>query len=128
MATILLIDDDDQFRYTAKQMLEIDKHRVIEATEGHEALNMLEQNARNIDMVVTDICMPGMDGTELILTLRKRYPSLPVLAISGGQRTLNSRFTLGSARMAGAEQTLAKPVSLADFRSAIRTGLQAGAS
>lgn len=123
MATILLVDDDEQFRYTAKQMLQVDQHHVIEATQGNEALSALKTHA-HIDMVITDICMPGMDGTELIRCLNERYPALPVLAISGGQRMLNSRFTLGSARMAGAAQTLTKPVSLADFRQAVREGLE----
>ncbi|WP_404375809.1 response regulator [Vreelandella aquamarina] len=122
MATILLVDDDEQFRYTAKQMLQIDNYRVIEASQGKEAIKALESH-HDIELVITDICMPEMDGTELIRSLKERYPSLPVLAISGGQRTLNSRFTLGSARMAGAEQTLTKPISLAKFREAVRESL-----
>ena len=121
MATILLVDDDEQMRYTVKQMLAVDKHQVLEAADGQQALNLSEQ--QQVDLVVTDICMPVMDGTEFILKLREDLPTMPVIAISGGQRALKSNFALGSARMAGANQSLQKPFSLAALRDAVQTAL-----
>ncbi|MGM0834189.1 MAG: response regulator [Pseudomonadota bacterium] len=123
MANILLVDDDDQMRYTVKQMLSVDKHQVVEAADGQQALALSDQHP--VDLVVTDICMPVMDGTEFILKLRERSPTMPVIAISGGQRALKSNFALGSARMAGADQSLQKPFSLAALREAVKTALSA---
>lgn len=121
MATILLVEDDEQMRYTVKQMLAVDKHQVLEAADGQQALTLFEQHL--IDLVVTDICMPVMDGTEFILKLRESFPTMPVIAISGGQRVLKSNFALGSARMAGANQSLQKPFSLTALRDAVQTAL-----
>ncbi|MGY4879210.1 response regulator [Vreelandella aquamarina] len=118
MARILLVDDDRPMRYLINRILVADKHHVFEAVNGQEALTLMDK--QEPDLVLTDICMPEMDGTEFIITLRKRWPAMPVIAMSGGQRALNSQFTLASARMAGTEQLLNKPFEPEELRTAIR--------
>ena len=92
MAHILLIDDDELLRDTVLQMLELDGHRVIEAADGDKGLAAFNAH-RGIDLVITDILMPGMDGAKVIVELRKHHPELPIIAISGGRRVLSSDGT-----------------------------------
>lgn len=120
MARILLIDDDELLRDTVLQMLQLDKHQVSEAADGEAALVRFG-DGRSIDLVITDVLMPGIDGTRLIVELRRRRPDIPVLAISGGRRMLSPAFNLESASLAGANAQLGKPFTRAALQAALRT-------
>jgi CheY-like chemotaxis protein len=122
MANILLIDDDDLLRDTVLQMLEVDGHRVTEAANGEEGLKQFERKP-GFDAVITDILMPGTDGTAVIVALRKRQPALPIIAISGGRRMLSSEFSLETAVVAGATLQLAKPFGRRDLQAALAQAL-----
>jgi CheY-like chemotaxis protein len=76
---ILVVDDEEEFRKLATEALP--SHRVIEAASGKEALALVRE--QKIDLVITDIRMPEMDGFALLERLRASYPKLPVLAVSG---------------------------------------------
>lgn len=106
MAQLLLIDDDALVRSTLRQILERAGHTVLEASNGGEGLTRLAEQA--IDLMITDIIMPEKEGVETIVEARKRHPTLPIIAISGGGRTKNMDF-LEVARQVGATETLAKP-------------------
>lgn len=123
MANILLIDDDELLRDTVLQMLELDGHRVVEARDGHEGLS--RYGAGRFDLVITDVLMPGMDGAQLIVELRKRDGALPILAISGGRRVLTPAFNLQTAGLAGATLQLAKPFGRAQLQQAVNQALAA---
>ncbi len=84
-ATILVVDDEPQVRRLASRALEREGYRVIEATDGLEALGLFTQDAR-IDLLVTDVRMPHTDGIVLAAALRRRFPAIPVLFISGYPR------------------------------------------
>lgn len=81
--TILVVDDEPMVREFAHRLLEADGHRVIEAGSGHEALRTLRQRGSEIDGVLLDLSMPGMDGTDLLTELRTFAPALPVIVHSG---------------------------------------------
>ena len=81
--TILVVDDEPMVREFAHRLLEADGHRVIEAGSGQEALRTLRQRAAEIDGVLLDLSMPGMDGTDLLSELRTFAPKLPVIVHSG---------------------------------------------
>jgi CheY-like chemotaxis protein len=68
---------------------------------------------------MTDILMPHMDGVEFILALSKSNNSVPVIAMSGGRRSITPEFNLESARLLGVRATLTKPFSHADLRKAL---------
>jgi CheY-like chemotaxis protein len=119
MAHILLIDDDELLRDTVLHMLELDGHRVTEAASGERGLTLFAAGSR-FDLVITDMLMPGIDGTRVIVELRKRHPSLPILAISGGRRVLSPQFNLETASLAGATARLAKPFGRAELQSSVR--------
>ena len=123
MARILLIDDDELLRDTVLQMLQLDHHQVTETTDGETGLRRFG-DGRGFDLVITDMLMPGMDGTRVIVELHRRCPGLPVLAISGGRRLLSPEFNLQSAGLAGAKVQLGKPFTRADLQAAVRQALE----
>ena len=108
MARILLIDDEEIARYAVRQVLETGGHEVTEAENGNEGIAL--QKAQPFDLIVTDIIMPEKEGVETIIELKRDYPALPVIAISGGGRIRNQDF-LALAKRYGADEFLAKPFS-----------------
>ncbi|HEY7610136.1 MAG TPA: response regulator [Alphaproteobacteria bacterium] len=112
MAKILLIDDDTLVRTSLAYALEDAGHAVIQAGNGDEGLDALARGS--FDAVVLDILMPEREGIETIREIRKKWAALPVLAISGGDKTGWSDF-LRMASALGANDTLAKPFTSTDF-------------
>jgi CheY-like chemotaxis protein len=125
MAHILLIDDDDLLRDTVLQMLELDGHRVTEAASGEDGLQQFARHP-GFDAVITDILMPGIDGTRVIVELRQRQAKLPIIAISGGRRMLSPQFNLATASVAGATVQLAKPFGRRELQCALNQALATG--
>lgn len=115
MSRILLIDDDEALREVLAMSLTSDGHEVVSASDGREGVELLQQG--QFDLVITDLIMPGQEGIETITILRQDYPTLPVIAISGGLP--NSELYLQIAQKIGAKRILAKPFALSDMRSAI---------
>ncbi|MEY2783659.1 MAG: Response regulator MprA [Pseudomonadota bacterium] len=107
MTTILLVDDEDLLREGVREILEMSDYTVIEARDGEEALSQFAVN--NVDMVISDVVMPNMDGVDLVSRLRESFPDIPILTISGGSRVVSARFGLDSALMSGANASLTKP-------------------
>ena len=120
MASILLIDDEATLREVLRHALERDGHRVLEAANGKEALEVSRGVA--LDLVVTDIVMPEMDGIEVILALAERNPGLPVVAMSGGG-LFPKELLLSNAHILGAVSTLAKPFEIDELAVAVRGAL-----
>jgi DNA-binding NtrC family response regulator len=118
--TVLLIDDDPDFRSMLRRTLVRGGYAVQEAENGREGLKVLELSS--VDVVVTDIIMPDMEGIELILQLRRTRPELRVIAMSAGGR-INPESYLNLAKRSGAVRTLAKPFNLADFLNVVRETL-----
>lgn len=112
MANILLVDDDTLVRTSLAYALEDAGHRVIQAGNGDEGLAALRRET--FDAVVLDILMPEREGIETIREIRKTWASLPVLAISGGDKTGWGDF-LRMASALGANDTLAKPFTASEF-------------
>jgi two-component system, cell cycle response regulator CpdR len=83
---ILVVDDQPPLRELVREGLkEFGGHDVIEAADGAAALALLQEN--EIDLVLTNINMPVMDGIELARQAREQYPALKVLFVSGGYRS-----------------------------------------
>ena len=80
--TVLLVDDDQRVRETVRMMLERAGHRVIEAESAEDAINQFS-TMDSVDLLVSDLKMPGLSGLELFDRLVERLPSLRVLFISG---------------------------------------------
>jgi CheY-like chemotaxis protein len=116
VARVLVVDDDRLVRVTIKLALQRAHHEVLEAQDGLEAIEAVDRS--KVDVVVTDIIMPEVDGIGLILALRKRAPGMKVIAISGGGRTQNMDF-LRMAKALGANLVLAKPFTAEEIQQAV---------
>lgn len=121
MAHILLIEDDMQFRQMLVMMLELDGHRVTMAADGSEALGII--GTATYDLIITDILMPNLDGAETILKLFEQGSETPIIAMSGGRRSISLEFNPESVKLTGVKVALAKPFSRADLRAAINESL-----
>jgi len=75
------------------------------------------------DLIITDILMPKMDGIDFILELARRHISIPVIAVSGGRRSISAEFNLQSAALLGVKATLSKPFVRDDLRLALTKAL-----
>src|SRR5881394_4502506 len=82
LPTALLIDDEEPLRHIVRRMLEFDVCRIIEAVDGESGLRLLEQDDGQIDLVITDLLMPGLDGLDVLAVIQEHRPDLPVLVIS----------------------------------------------
>ena len=80
--TVLVVDDEDSVRTLARRMLELAGYTVVDAADGLQALAVLS-GPTAVDVVISDLRMPGMDGRELASHLGRQWPHLPILFISG---------------------------------------------
>jgi CheY-like chemotaxis protein len=120
MKRVVVIDDDEAVRRTLGRLLERAEYEVVLAPDGEEGLRRCRATAP--DLVMTDIHLPGLDGIEVALALRTWAPALPVIVMSGGDRT--ERLDLrGSALLLGAVRVLRKPFTIDEGLSAIRGAL-----
>jgi DNA-binding response OmpR family regulator len=119
MATILIIDDEEQVRTLFKTALEEAGYGVMVADSGKQGLCLLHDQAA--DLILVDIFMPGMDGLELIRQMRKIRPASKIIAMSGGSAEWNF---LDVAKMMGAHGTLKKPLGLKELRNAVSSQLK----
>jgi CheY-like chemotaxis protein len=82
-ASVLVVDDEAAVRRFAARVLERDGYGVVEAADGAEALELLKDVQASVDVVVTDIVMPRLNGVELMQALSISYPDIPVILMSG---------------------------------------------
>jgi len=80
---VLLVEDEESVRGLARTILKRSGYRVLEAKGPGEAIVLLEKNAAQIDLLLTDVVMPGLSGRELVERLRQVKPALRVLFMSG---------------------------------------------
>jgi len=108
-----VIEDNPGLRNVVRLALEGAGHEVLTATQGQEGLACL--NGHQVDAVITDLFMPEMDGIEVIAALRRQFPGVKIVAMSGraGVDYLTVAKELGAARI------LRKPFAMDDLLSAV---------
>ena len=116
MANILVIDDDATIQLVFSQFLTSLGYEITQAENGKKGMSMIQETRP--DLVITDIMMPEMDGLEILMQLRSNHDSVPVIAISGGMRSLPVNF-LQQAKLFGARYVFEKPVPLEVLRNAV---------
>lgn len=105
MAHILVIDDDEMLREVIAKTLELAGHSVARAEDGLQGLDVFR--AQPAELVITDLIMPRQEGVETIMKLRKEFPGLRIIAMSGG--VSHSKLYLEMAGKLGAHKLLPKP-------------------
>ncbi len=117
MARILVIDDDEQVLSMMQKMLSRAGHEILAALDGFEGMRICRRTP--IDLVITDIIMPDMEGLEVILSLKREFPGVKIIAISGRSFKKPNDY-LRIAGKFGANYTLAKPFECREMLMAVR--------
>lgn len=115
---ILLVDNDMSYLFLLSNILEFKGIEVTKATNGIEAVEMLEK--RNFGMMITDFDMPGMNGIELAMKVRELYPDIHIVMITGEL----SPDVVEAAANSGISQVLSKPVNVMRVLAVIRSILR----
>src|SRR4051812_21504881 len=115
---ILLIENEKHSRRFLAQLLRQNGHEVFEAENGRGGVRQLFD--QSVDLVITNMIMPEMDGVEIIVTLRERFPETKILAISGHGMNM-AEGCLKIAKALGAHKTLIKPFNSEVFLQEVNT-------
>ena len=119
MSTILIADDEARIRRLVSDFLKRDGHTIVEAADGKEALNILENRRPGLDMAILDVMMPGMDGIEVLKSVRK-WSSLPVVVVSARHHEHDKVEALDY----GADDYISKPFGTSELLARIRTAIR----
>jgi two-component system cell cycle sensor histidine kinase/response regulator CckA len=115
--TLLVIDDEASVREIVGATLEVYGYRVILADDGHTGIDLYRQHTSEIKAVLTDMMMPGMQGTQIIAALHAINPDLPIMAMSGLLEAKKLNLTLKPGRL----QMLQKPMSGEELLNSLHT-------
>jgi two-component system cell cycle sensor histidine kinase/response regulator CckA len=107
---VLVVDDESMVRTPVRRMLDPEVCTVVEAEDGESALRLIERGQPPIDVVLTDLVMPGIDGFDIITVLARHRPDLPVICMSGFASVAASRLTV---------PFIPKPFSLESLRAGL---------
>jgi len=121
MARILIIDDEPQIRSMLTLMLEREGYEIIEAADGVAGIKIYRQNPA--DLIITDLIMPNKDGIGMIIDLRKEFPDVKIIAMSGGGLNKPDGYLKGAKKL-GAACTLTKPIDREEMLNAVRETLK----
>lgn len=115
---ILIIDDAEEIRLSLSQIVEQLDVTPMTASNGLEALTLVQ--SEKIDLIITDLMMPEMDGLQFIVQSRKLNPRIPIAVISGYADIKNATFALTR----GAFNFITKPFTIKEVENVIRKGLR----
>lgn len=115
---ILLVEDGVFFGELVTEFLSIDGHTVLLATDGLDALDLLAANT--FDLIITDMFMPNMDGTDFIAELSAQGNHIPIIAMSGGRKKITAENGIELAKILGVTTVLIKPFLRTDLQQAIQ--------
>jgi DNA-binding NtrC family response regulator len=104
--TILIVEDEELVRSMLRDKFEHEGYRVLEAEDGREGQNILEDD--HVDLVISDLIMPRQDGLELLMAMRAGWPNIPLIVITAP----SNQLYLEVAGRLGASRTFEKPLDL----------------
>lgn len=116
MATILLADDDAAVRELVKRALTAEGHIVHVTQDGNEALDVLNASDVAIDVLVSDVDMPGLDGVSLAMQAQAAKPAIAIVLMSGFSDQLERSKALSQVRL----KSITKPFTLDQIKQAVR--------
>jgi DNA-binding response OmpR family regulator len=120
--TALFIDDESSIRAIVRRTLEPDVCAVVEAEDGEKGLEILERGIPQIDLVIVDLMLPGLNGLKVIEAVSRSHPELPLLCLTGFGDTAGDLLetTLREYRV----PVLLKPFDPPDLAEAVRALLE----
>jgi DNA-binding response OmpR family regulator len=112
---LLIIDDNKDILTALNEFLSKKKYDVVSASDGLDGLKLLETEKQGFDLVITDLIMPNISGVGLISIIKKKFPDIPVIAITGWGEHPEALAT-----EAQADRVLEKPFDLSELDILIR--------
>lgn len=119
MSKILVIDDEKTILDNIKFVMELDNNEVITASSSEEGLDIFEKNYKNIDVVLTDMKMPGLSGMEILRKIKSIMPEMSVIILTGHGDLQNAILAMKE----GAFEYLRKPVTAEELSIAINNAV-----
>ena len=120
MESILIIDDEPQIRSMIRLVLERAGYSVMEAADGVEGIRRFHENPAHL--IVTDLIMPNKDGIGMIIELKKEFPDVKIIAMSGGGLNRPEGYLRGAQKL-GAACTLSKPINRQELLRVVKDTL-----
>jgi len=117
MAQILIIDDDPKVRLMLRTLFESQGYAVVEAANGKDGIRCYRE--ARADLVITDLVMPEKEGIETILELKREFPGIQIIAMSGGGKFQHKGY-LDMAAQLGAVDTFEKPIPRQTLLTTVR--------
>jgi two-component system, cell cycle sensor histidine kinase and response regulator CckA len=114
--TILLVDDEEFIRTIAREILEMKGYKVVEATQGEEAVRIYRDRRDDIDLIILDMAMPVMGGRDAFMKLREHNPIAKVVLATGYSRDSD----LADVMKLGINGFIEKPYRVEELASVIR--------
>jgi CheY-like chemotaxis protein len=118
---ILVVEDDNDVRAYIVEVLRSLNYHVLEAQDAESALGVFERNSEDVDLLLTDVVLPGVNGRELARRLRMRRPHMKVLFMTGYSRNA----IIHQGRLDPDVELIQKPITQADLAGRIRDLLEA---
>lgn len=118
MPHIHIVDDEALIRELFRRILETEGYEVTDSADGNAALALCRRQPP--DLIITDLIMPDKEGIETIIELKRDFPHMKIIAISGGGR-ITAKEYLELAETFGANMTLSKPISRDELLTAVGT-------
>ena len=112
---LLIIDDNKEILTALTDFLSKKKYDIVSASDGLDGLKLIETEQQGFDLVITDLVMPNISGVGLISIIKKKFPDLPVIAITGWGEHPEALAT-----EAQANRVLEKPFDLSELDTVIR--------
>jgi CheY-like chemotaxis protein len=112
--TILVVDDEPPVRFLAVRILELAGHLVLSAENAEEVRTIWDRVGRSIDLLVTDVIMPGLSGIDLARELRQTRPDLKILFVTGSVEMSGEIQSLGAET-----RVIYKPYTVQILRQAV---------
>ena len=112
---VLIIDDTEEVLSALCKFFKQKQYQVISATNGLDGLKMIESEKDHLDLIITDLVLPNISGVAVISIVKKKFPGLPVIAITGW-----GEHPEALAKEANADLVMEKPFKLPELEKAAR--------
>ena len=110
---VLIIDDTAEVLSALCKYFQQKRYEVISANNGLDGLKMIDDNHKSVDLIITDLVLPNISGVAIISIVKKKYPDIPIIAITGW-----GEHPEALAKEANADIVLEKPFKLPELEKA----------
>ena len=124
-STVLLVEDELLLREGVQEVLEVHGYKVMVAGDGAEALALLGRTP--VNLIISDLVMPNMNGVDFVQRVRQQFPQLPIIVASGSPGAVMKRLGIDSIQVPGATACIMKPFKSAELLALVKQVLMTAA-